>query len=252
MCSVILRTTTKLIALTALAAGATLGVWLYRDRTGASREIARLQQEKQALKQVVGRLSDEKRVAELIVTEQTSKPSGELSTTLLFVEYTKGGTSLPPKTFTIDGEVAHVDALVIKFDRHFVEEGDPLRGRSIALFTRIYGDKQSPAEAARIDKPGEVPEIYRDADPRVTRFEQRLWQDFWRLTTDSAYRAEHGVRVAMGQGVWGMFQPGRLYTVTLESDGGLSLTSEPMKGIYREALKNPEAPKNPEAGKDAR
>ena len=51
---------------------------------------------------------------------------------------------------------------------------------------------------------------------------------------------EKGVRVAMGQGVWGMFEPDRLYTITLENDGGLSLTSEPLKGIYREALKKPE------------
>ena len=41
----------------------------------------------------------------------------------------------------------------------------------------------------------------------------------------------------MGQGVWGMFEPGKLYTITTEANGGLSLRSEPLKGIYREALK---------------
>jgi hypothetical protein len=189
---------------------------------------------------VVQRLTDEKRVAELLVTNQTmDHRTGTMTTTLLFVEYTKNGQSLPPKSFTIEGKLAHVDALVIKFDHHFIAENDPLRGKSIALFTRIYGDKQAPATADMIDAPGGIPEIYRDADPRITEFEQDLWKDFWRLTSDETYRKEKGVRVAMGQGVWGMFEPNRLYTVTLENDGGLSLTSEPLKGIYREALKKP-------------
>src|SRR4029453_327822 len=109
-----------------------------------------------------------------------------------------------------------------------------------ALFTRIYGDKQAPNTADPIDIPGSIPEIYRDADPSVIEFEQELWKDFWRLTIDETFRKEKGVRVAMGQGVWGMFEPDRLYTITLENDGGLSLTSETLKGIYREALKKPE------------
>ena len=50
-----------------------------------------------------------------------------------------------------------------------------------------------------------------------------------------------GVRVATGQGVFGPLVPERLYTLTLESTGGLNLTSEPMKGIYREALQEPSA-----------
>jgi hypothetical protein len=143
---------------------------------------------------------------------------------------------LPPKVFTIEGKLAHVDAMVIKFDRHFVEEGDPIRGHSIALFTKIYGDKQSPASATSIDEKGKIPDVYRDADPKLASFEQDLWSNFWRLADDDVYRKEKGVRVAMGQGVWGMFEQDKLYRVTLESDGGLNLTSEPLRGIYREAM----------------
>ncbi len=236
-----LRNLLKLLGVAGLVVTGSVAVVVYRDHSAGARHIARLEQEKQALQHVVQRLSDEKRVAELIVTEQKPNDSGELLTTLLFVEYTKSGKSLPPKTFTIEGKVAHVDAMVIKFDRHFVTEGDPLRGRSIALFTRIYGDRQSPLSAAPVDLPDAIPEIYLDADPHVTEFEHGLWRQFWRLTTDDAFRTEKGVRVAMGQGVWGMFEPARLYTIALESDGGLSLSSEPMKGIYREALRLTEA-----------
>ena len=70
------------------------------------------------------------------------------------------------------------------------------------------------------------------ADPRISEFEQDLWKNFWKLYDDETYRKTHGVRVAMGQGVWGMFEKGKLYTITLQTDGGLTLTSEPLKGIY--------------------
>src|SRR5688500_19888587 len=59
----------------------------------------------------------------------------------------------------------------------------PLRGHSVALFTKIYGDKQSPAEAQRIDEPGTIPSVYRGADPRVSKFELELWQNLDRKST---------------------------------------------------------------------
>jgi len=74
------------------------------------------------------------------------------------------------------------------------------------------------------------------ADPRVEKFESDLWNDFWRLYDDQSYRAMKGVRTSSGQGVWGPFDRDKLYTITLESDGGLSLTAAPLKAIYREAL----------------
>ena len=64
-----------------------------------------------------------------------------------------------------------------------------------------------------------------------------MWKDFWRLTTDPAYRAEKGVRLAEGQSNWGPFENGRLYTITLQAAGGLDMTSEPLKGIYKEAMR---------------
>src|SRR5438874_8954763 len=98
--------------------------------------------------------------------------SGAMMTTLLVAEYTKNGQSLPPSSFKIEGKLAQVDALVIKFKHESIKENDALRGKSIALFTRIYGDKQPPNTAEPIDIPGSIPDIYRDADPRVIEFEQ--------------------------------------------------------------------------------
>ena len=230
------RAAVKVVMLTVFVVGGAAGIFVYQHRTTDAKRIAKLEEERYELKQIVQRLSDERRVAEVLVTDQ-QEVDGVLRTTLLFVEYAKDGSSLPPKAFTIEGKTAHVDAMVIKFERDFLKADDPLRGHSIALFTKLYGDRQSPASAEMIDAPGKIPDVYRGADPRIGAFERELWNNFWKLAEDPEYRQQHGVRVANWQGVWGPFEKDKLYTITIESDGGLNITSEPLRGIYREALK---------------
>lgn len=236
----------KLTFLCGLVAGGTAGVYYYERHQSTTWQIQKLEQErekletqKQQLQTVVQRLSDEKRVAEILVQDQ-KQIDGKLSTTLLFVEYAKDGSALPPKTFTIGGNTAHIDAMVIKFDRDFVGQNDPLRGHSIALFHKLFGDTQTPENGFVIDVPGQIPDIYRgtpESSAKLAAFESDLWQNFWRLAEDKEYRTAKGIRVANGQGIWGPFSPNKLYTLVLDADGGLNLTSEPLKGIYREAMK---------------
>jgi len=240
-----LRRVANIFLLSVLVAAGSAGVYVYRSHFAIDTRVKELEEQKQQLQQVVNRLTNEKRVAEVLVTAQhpTTFPSTRptsvppVQTTFLFVEDAKDGSTLPPKSYTIDGNVIHLDAMVIKFERELVARSDPLRGHSIALFTRVFGDRQTPEEAFPIDEPGRVPEYYRGADPHVGRFEQKLWDDFWRLTDDAAYRQQMGVRIAQGEGLWFKLQPERLYTISLESDGGLNVVSEPVRGIYREALK---------------
>ena len=47
------------------------------------------------------------------------------------------------------------------------------------------------------------------------------------------------VRAAGGAGVWFRCKPDQLYTVVLQSTGGLSVVAEPLRGIYRDALHRP-------------
>jgi hypothetical protein len=235
-----LRNLAKILWLSVLLVAGSVGIYIYQERFSASHKIAELEEQKKQLDEIIQRLGTEKRVAEMIVTDQKTI-NGVLTTELLFVEYAKDGSALPPKTFVTQGKMLHIDAMVIKFEHDFVRQNDPLRGHSIALFTRMYGDHQNPADAFRVDDPGKPPAIYRGADPRISEFEQSLWTDFWKLAEDASYRQSKGVRVAQGEGVWGPFEPGRLYTITLESDGGLNLTSAPLKGIYLEAIKKKNA-----------
>jgi hypothetical protein len=221
-----------------LLAIAALGGYLYQTHAALDRKLAAAEQRNTELRQIVQRLQTERRVGDLIVTDQRTD-DGVVRTTLLFVEYARDGSPLPGRSFTVIGDTAHIDALVVKFDGKFVEQNDPLRGHSIALFKSIYGDRQTPADAQPIDTPGHIPAVYRESDFGVSQFERSLWSDFWKLADDPAYRARMGVRVAQGEGVWCPFHPGRLYTLSLESNGGLNLVSEPLKGIYRELMQHP-------------
>lgn len=238
-----LRQLAKIIFLGILIVGGSVGLYFYeKNRSSEAKlqeQVKKLEEQRQHLQQFVSRLVSERRVAEIVVTEQIKSGQRIESTTLMFVEYGRDAKQLPPRFFTIKGNVAHIDSLVIKFERGFIENGDALRGHSLALFYRLYGDYQAPTDGFRIDEPGKSPEFYRPdltLPPNVQAFEADLWQNFWRLADDEKFREEKGVRVAQGEGPWAYFYPERVYTLSLEADGGLSLTARPMEGIWRELL----------------
>lgn len=237
------RAVGKLFFFPLLLVAMVFGFQFYRARHSVEAQLQAEKDRNAELQSIVVRLSSERRVADVLVTDQTPSENGQLRTTLLFVEYDRRGEPLPARRFVIDGQVAHIDALVVKFDGKYVQENDSLRGHSVALFTRIYGEHQAPDSANQIDQPGQIPPTYRGADARVSSFETQLWSDFWRLADDPAYRASMGVRVAEGEGVWRPFQPGYLYTVTLENNGGLNIASEKIRGIYSELLPRTPSPK---------
>ena len=144
------------------------GLFVYFSEHSPLRKLeANLEAERkknEELKQAIGRLEFEQRVAEIIVTKQARSDSGQLFTTLHFVEYARDGTTpLHARDFTIEGKRAHIDALVIKFDNESVKAGDPLRGHSIGLFTRLFDEKHSPEDAFPIDDPQQEPEFYKRA-----------------------------------------------------------------------------------------
>src|SRR5438876_454701 len=110
-----LRATLKLGGMLLLILGGTAGLYWYsaHDRTQQQLRDALLQN--QQLQQIIGRISDEKRVADVLVTDQKIV-NGVPQTTLLFVETARDGSTLPPKSFTIKGRMIHVSAMVIRFD----------------------------------------------------------------------------------------------------------------------------------------
>jgi hypothetical protein len=231
------RALAKTVFLALLIVGGSLTLFFYYNHTTAQRQIEELQQKNEQLEQIKGRLETDHRVARILVTDQKTV-DGQLKTTLLFVEYAPDGSALPAKQFTIDGNEAHFDAQVIKFKDQYVEAGDPLRGQSIMLFVRVYGADQAPDAGFPIDTPGSIPEIYHGSDPHVSDFENDLWGNFWKLYNDRDARDARGIRGLHGEGLYGQFLPGHVYTITLRSDGDGTITEEPLDPLMQKAMEN--------------
>ncbi len=191
------------------------------------------------LREVVERLETDRRAADVTDVRRVYDAATKSDwTDFRFVEYGPDGTALPARDFRIQGTVAYFDALVIKFDREHVKAGDALRGKSIFLFRRIFGEHQKPAEGFPVDgtnAPGgvPVPAAYRLSPGRVGDFERELWADFWRLTADEAYQKAMGVRASHGEAAYTKLEPGKTYRLVIENAGGITIgvKSEAGKGL---------------------
>ena len=230
-----MRALAKTLFLMLLVLAGSAGLFFYYTHSAAQRQIEQLQRRNQELQQIRQRLETDRRVARILVTDQ--KTIGDkMRTMLLFQEDAPDGTPFPAKQFTIDGNEAHFDAQVIKFKDQYVESGDPFRGKSIMLFVRVYGADQAPDAGFPIDPPGSVPDAYRGLDGQVSDFQRDLWNNFWKLYNDREARDARGIRGMNGEGLYGQFNPGHLYTITLRSDGDGTINEEPLDPMFKQAM----------------
>ncbi|MFH2001250.1 MAG: hypothetical protein ABIK28_16330 [Planctomycetota bacterium] len=216
-----------------LGAGAYTAYYLKKIHEEKELEIQRLNQ-------VVERLESDSRVAQVMVkTQGMNAKNNKKETTIKFVEISRNGSTLAPRYFTVEGDVVYFDALVIKFDREYVERGEALRGKSICLFRRIFGESQSPEQGFAIDEnasgQGRIPDVYR-INPDPTAFEVDLWNDFWRYATHPKEAKDKGVRIIQGEAVYQKLTRDNIYTLTLDSDGGLNIVAESVPGILRDEI----------------
>jgi hypothetical protein len=217
-----------LVLVTGFGAGA---VWMLLpgEASRLRKQNEDLARQKFELERAVQRLSGEDRVAEVHVLDQVlagqvvnGQPAPQDATTIDFIEIDREGHPLPSRRFVINDRVIHFDALVIKFDPEDIAAGDPLRGKSLALFRRIYGERQRPSDGSRIDSEGDVPNVYR-VQPQPSEFERQLWSRFWDYARDVQLAARDRVRVAQGESVYEPVMKGDVWTLTLQSNGGLSI-----------------------------
>src|ERR1700710_117429 len=108
-----LRATYRLIVLSVLVASASMGYWYYHNPMSPTVQLAQEREKNRHLQEFVQRLTDERRVAEMIVTDQRKTEKG-VETTLLFVEQARDGTPLPAKSFTVQGDEVWVAGLSIR------------------------------------------------------------------------------------------------------------------------------------------
>ncbi len=185
------------------------GIWSASWWQGRAREAA--------LRKVIERIEARSPVGRL---RHAGTRGGK--TLVAFREIGPDGTSLPERTFEIDGDVIYVDALVVKFTDPHVEAGDALRGKSIHLFRRLFGERQKPADGHPLTRSGAVPDAYRTEDV-PDRFEREIWENFWRYANDPALAQSHGIETAFGEAVYTRVVRGNVYQLEIQHNGGILL-----------------------------
>jgi hypothetical protein len=188
------------------------------------------------------RLKAEELVADVAVLGQEKGSDGTTLTKLSFVEYRPNSNEqLFSKTFEIKGEEFYVDALVVRFDDKFVEIGDGLRGKSLLLFRRAFGNQQKPDDGTPLfntgpDEKNPVPAGL--AIPGApSEFEKGLWSRFWTLANDPEEAKKVGVRVAQGEAPHILARPHQVYQVRLRATGGLEIRPRLSEALQKEMEK---------------
>ena len=191
-------------------------------------ELSLSQAEVEALTAAIALLKIDRRVARLEVLAHEPDPAdpARTRTRLTFTELDATGEAVgPARELTVDGTRVYLEALVIKFDDDYVEEGDFLRGSSVCLFQRVFGEAQSPADGVAIEPSGTLPAVY-GGDELPAPFYRELWQRFWEYAEDPDAAAALGVRAIHGEAPFIESKPGKSYRVELRASGGLSITPE--------------------------
>jgi hypothetical protein len=185
------------------------------------------------LKKVIERLSADSRIAEVIVTDvRRSTPEKKTYTTIKFQEYDSRFNPLTPKYFTFSSNIIQFQSLVVRFDDFYVKSGHPLKGKSAYLFMKVFALKDKDTEVFQLSEINEVPAGYR-AEERVSVFEQRLWQEFWKYALEPQAAKRAGIKNAQIEAPGTKFVPGILYTLKIEHDGGMRVDARPLPNILK-------------------
>lgn len=198
------------------------------DLQAKQAEIEQLNVEVERLETARRLLKMDSRVARLRVLDKKPDPtSGALTTTVEFVELDDEGNEIgDPKILPIEGDQIYVDFWVVKFDDKYVEEADLSRGTSIALFRRIFSEKRKPEEGFVLDEPNSLPAKYAQGG-EPSEFEQKIWNDFWKIANDREAAEALGIRAAHGEAASIKVEAGRSYLINLRASDGISIVPEP-------------------------
>ncbi len=168
------------------------------------------------------------RVALIEILSQEPSPDDPdlIQTHLRFVELdAEGQPAGRGMDVTVDGTTVYVESLVVKFGDEYVESGDALRGTSICLFRRLFGEAESPTSGVEIDPAGLQPLAYTGVEG-PSPLHRELWARFWEYANDPELARARGVKAIHGEAPFIETRPGKTYRVELRASGGLTIQAE--------------------------
>lgn len=205
-------TTFLTLIVLALIAGSTFfGAKTIHDLLGENKQLMK----------AIGNLTVEDQIGYAKVINQTIAPDGTLHTTLKFVATARNDktNTVLEREYTIEGDVIHFDALIVKFPSRLVQDG---KERSLYLWRRVYGEYMSPSNAFPIEEMGAEPARYRDVFNRLSLKDRTtFWDSIWDLSNDPNALSEHDVSAIYGNVVYKKLKPGLIYVFKINNSGQL-------------------------------
>jgi hypothetical protein len=180
--------------------------------------IHQLLTENKHLKQAITNLTREDQIGYAKVISQEVK-DGQLFTTVRFVETARDDQHkrILKKEYTIEGDIIHFDALIVKFGDKMVMDG---KTKALYLWRRVYGEKMAPQAGFPIEQPGVEPRRY-DGLLAMLPAEQRqlFWSGIWDLANDPEKLREHDIKALYGNVVYSRLREGLIYVFKISSTG---------------------------------
>jgi membrane protein implicated in regulation of membrane protease activity len=211
----LLARTALSLVLAALALGLVLfaGAVFYGTIT-----IRELLTENKHLREAITNLTREDQIGYARVVSQETR-DGKAYTTVKFVETARDNKQrvIVEKEYTVEGDVVHFDALIVKFDNRRVMDG---KERALYLWRRVYGEQMAPGQGFPIEQTGAEPKRYEDIFRLVgTKDKEVFWREMWDLANDPDRLSDIGVKAIYGNAVYAKLEKGRLYVFMIGATG---------------------------------
>jgi hypothetical protein len=174
--------------------------------------------ENKKLKESLARLTQEEQIGYAKVIKQ-EKIDGKLQTTLKFVETARDdkANKILEKEYTIEGDVVHFDALIVKFGGQLIMDG---KERSLYLWRRVYGEQMSPSEGYSNEDTGQEPLRYQGLLEKLRLKDQHtFWSAIWELANNPQILSQVGVQAIYGNVVYSKLKPGLIYVFRISNTG---------------------------------
>lgn len=204
-----------LMALAALTTASILGLSFYYSTAS----IHELLTENHQLNKAVSNLTQEEQIGYAILQSQARNHTGELESVVRFVQTAANDpkTIVSEQRFTINGDIIHFDALIVKFTNEYVKDG---KERALYLWRRIYGETTTPANGEAIEIPGTAPErYYAITESLHLKNRDIFWEAIWDLANDTTRLNDYGVQAVFGNAIYTRMQLGKVYLFKISATG---------------------------------
>jgi hypothetical protein len=189
-----------------------------RGYYSGAKTIHQLLTDNKNLKQSITNLTHEEQIGYAKVINQKTVDR-QLLTTLKFVETARDDKrkKILEKEYTIEGDIIHFDALIVKFGNKMVMDG---KSRALYLWRRIYGEKMAPENGLPIEQRGTEPQRYKDLLQALPIKDcQMFWTNIWDLANDTKKLKEYDIEAIYGNVIYEKLTTGLIYIFKISSSG---------------------------------